>query len=315
MVYYKIPISNGVFDYPAGCILYCAYPVGGYMYCKFESVTETGAGWLTITESEFDVRRPDFPDPEKPPVHAVIATSAKLADGFVVLELPASVDTGTLVKFTAPCACSAVTGGIVINGVTYAVVDALGNVVTGAALLWDSGAQVAVLIDTAAGKAYIQNGAELPLSGGTMTGPIDMDGHKINGLGDPVDSSDAVPKSYADKKTSISLLWENENPKASFAAQTITIPNLSEYTHVGVVADWMGAADVAQLSSMQIYELASMTGGNLGVISMALGDQIASRTLSYDGTTGIAFKDARLGSTTQNRSVIPQKIYGIKGVW
>lgn len=63
MVYYKIPISDGVFDYPAGCVLCCAYPYDGYMYCKFESITTIGTDWIQITESEFDVRCPEFPTP------------------------------------------------------------------------------------------------------------------------------------------------------------------------------------------------------------------------------------------------------------
>ena len=66
MVYYKIPLSSGKFDYPAGCLLCCAYSYGGYMYCKFESVTTVGSGWVSITQSEFDVRCPDFPTPEGP---------------------------------------------------------------------------------------------------------------------------------------------------------------------------------------------------------------------------------------------------------
>ena len=176
MLYYKIPIRDSIFDYPAGCILCCAYPVENFMYCKFERVTSVGSDWTEITGSDFDSLCPDFPVPDLPPVQEVIATSAELSDGSILLDLPAGVGTGTIVKFPAPCACSAVTGGIVIDGVTYAVVDALGNEVAGECGLWSSGAMVAVLIDTAAEKAYIQNGAELPLSGGTMTGAITVNG-------------------------------------------------------------------------------------------------------------------------------------------
>lgn len=62
MVYYKIPLTGGL-DYPAGCILICAYTYDGYEYCKFERVTEVGSGWVNITESEFNVRCPEFPAP------------------------------------------------------------------------------------------------------------------------------------------------------------------------------------------------------------------------------------------------------------
>ena len=63
MVYYKIPLSGGL-NYPAGCILVCAYTYNGYEYCKFEKVTEVGSNWVSISESEFNVRCPDFPEPE-----------------------------------------------------------------------------------------------------------------------------------------------------------------------------------------------------------------------------------------------------------
>lgn len=62
MVYYKIPLSGGL-NYPAGCILCCAYTYNGYEYCKFEKVTEAGSNWVSISESEFNVRCPDFPEP------------------------------------------------------------------------------------------------------------------------------------------------------------------------------------------------------------------------------------------------------------
>ena len=65
MVYYKIPLSGGL-NYPAGCILCCAYTYEGYEYCKFERVTSVGSGWIEITESEFEVLCPDFPTPNAP---------------------------------------------------------------------------------------------------------------------------------------------------------------------------------------------------------------------------------------------------------
>ena len=62
MLYYKVPVVNGVTDCSAGSILLCAYPQGGYMVCKFESVANVGTNWVEITEDEFEANRPDFPD-------------------------------------------------------------------------------------------------------------------------------------------------------------------------------------------------------------------------------------------------------------
>ena len=89
-----------------------------------------------------------------------IATSAELLNGSIVLELPeGGVCTGTMVKFSAPCSCDKVTGGIKINEDTYTVVDAMGECVTGVGGVWDAGAQIAVLIDHENGTACIQNAA------------------------------------------------------------------------------------------------------------------------------------------------------------
>lgn len=89
-----------------------------------------------------------------------IAISAELLNGSIVLEMPeGGVCTGTMVKFTAPCNCDAVTGGLTIDGVTYTVVDAMGECVTGASGGWKEGAQIAVLIDNENKAACIQNAA------------------------------------------------------------------------------------------------------------------------------------------------------------
>lgn len=191
MVYYKIPIQDGVFDYPAGSILCCAYPVDNYMYCKFESVTSVGSDWVSITESEFDVRCPDFPAPDVPPAQEVIATSATLVDGSIELALPAPVDTGTLVKFSAPCACESVTGGLVIDGYTYTLVNAVGAAVASIDGLWAGGAQIAVLLDVSEKKAYIQNEAALRTSGGVMTGTLTVNGIILT---EGVDYGDTLPE-------------------------------------------------------------------------------------------------------------------------
>lgn len=161
MFYYKIPLTGGL-DYPAGCVLVCAYTYNGYQYCKFERVTEVGAGWVTITEAEFDIRCPEFPEPPPVIVQEVIATSASFLQGSIVLDLPYAVDTGTLVKFDAPCDCTAVTDGILIDSDIYLVVDSNDKVVTGVPGAWVIGAQVAVIIDKEDGFAYIQGTAPLP---------------------------------------------------------------------------------------------------------------------------------------------------------
>lgn len=72
MMYYKIPISESCFDFPAGCILCCGYPLNGYYYCKFEAVPDDGPDWVKITAEEFEANCPDFSVdlPDDPPADA-----------------------------------------------------------------------------------------------------------------------------------------------------------------------------------------------------------------------------------------------------
>lgn len=102
------------------------------------------------------------------------AASAMLVDGSIILELmqDGGVCTGTTVKFKAPCGSSAVTGGIVIDGVTYTAVDALGNCITGKRGHWVANAKVSVIIDASAHKAYVTNAAGIARAGDRMIGEL-----------------------------------------------------------------------------------------------------------------------------------------------
>ena len=86
-----------------------------------------------------------------------IATSATLTGGSIVLTLPeGGVCTGTTVKFTAPCACAAVTGGLVIDGVTYQIVDTMLDAVMGIDGAWQRDAALAVVMNCEKKFAVLQ---------------------------------------------------------------------------------------------------------------------------------------------------------------
>ena len=88
-----------------------------------------------------------------------IAESSVLIDGSIHLTLPEGhVCDGTTVKFCTPCSCDKVTGGIVIDGETYTVVGPKGDCVTGIGGVWDTGAQLSVVIDQTGHRAFLQNG-------------------------------------------------------------------------------------------------------------------------------------------------------------
>lgn len=80
MLYYKIPIVDGVFDYPTGCLLCCGYPLYGYYYCKFEACPEVGPDWVQITAEEFNANCPEFTIMDGDPLEPVHVTANKTLD-------------------------------------------------------------------------------------------------------------------------------------------------------------------------------------------------------------------------------------------
>lgn len=77
----------------------------------------------------------------------------------IKLNLPAEPFSGQIVTFKALCASSEITDGLIINGETYAVCNALGECVTGISGSWDSGALVSIILNVEDKKAYVQNNA------------------------------------------------------------------------------------------------------------------------------------------------------------
>ena len=75
------------------------------------------------------------------------------------IDLPvgATISDGKQITFKAPCDCSDVTA-LLIDGVAYDLVDALGNVVAGGNS-FTANAMVSVIIDTDTNKAFLQNAA------------------------------------------------------------------------------------------------------------------------------------------------------------
>lgn len=130
------------------------------------------------------------------PVTKVVATvnaGAAVENGAVILTLPKSVrvESGLIVNFNAPCDCSAVSEGLVIDDVTYSVVDAMNRVVTGnkSGGVWGKGSQVSVILNTENQKAYIQNPATSASSGtaGSQTQMVSYVGKTNDGTrSDPI---------------------------------------------------------------------------------------------------------------------------------
>lgn len=112
------------------------------------------------------------------------------------------------------------------------------------------------------------------------------------------------------------LLWTNPDPSVAFPAQTITIPNLSEYDYIEVYANKKATAPNAN----GVYSKALKgKGGNLSLAGansyVSYGASSEIRVYSVSGNT-ISFTDCSFCYTGHyeviNDELIPYQIYGGK---
>lgn len=146
----------------------------------------------------------------------------------------------------------------------------------------------------------------LPKSGGDMTGKINMNGQTIEGIGEPSADSEAATlktvKSYAGGGK---LLWTNTNPRVSFGEKTITINSLSDYDLI-------------------VLELCSYQGNErYGINTIITKETVAliiettssyGRMVKAEGTGIHISNNTSQSGDTNNSSLIPYRIYGIKNM-
>jgi len=113
----------------------------------------------------------------------------------IKLTLPAEPFSKQIVTFTAPCGCDQVTDGLVINGETYTVCDAMGECVTGKGGAWCAGAQISVVLDCENKKAFIQNAASPNLKD-ALNAHIDNQNNPHNVTADQVQVTENVVNAF-----------------------------------------------------------------------------------------------------------------------
>lgn len=120
----------------------------GYAFCRFDGINNF---------SLFTIDDGAWTDPTA--ATEIMADTANLANGRIVLTTTSDVATGTTIKFVAPCDCAAVYNGLTVNGSNYLIVDANGDSIAGASGYWAPGAVIAVIIDAGTKRAFVQNAA------------------------------------------------------------------------------------------------------------------------------------------------------------
>lgn len=111
------------------------------------------------------------------------------------------------------------------------------------------------------------------------------------------------------KKDERVLLWENASPNSAFAPQTLTIANLSSYQEYAILYRFHTT------ENMNLIEFAEVGAGTL--INMCDAGSIYRRNVVYqaDGLTISDIGGVKISgevSITDNRYLIPVKIYGVK---
>lgn len=160
----------------------CTKAVKGFDFVHLYQGDTVILSCLGITDfSGYALTDGEWSDPD--PDLDVVATGAALSNGSIVITSDKIIGTGTMLKFKAPCDCTAVTKGLVIDKKTYAIVDSLGSNVLGKGGMWASGAFVSVLIDKANLRAFVQNSAKPAVVLGIKdggTGATDVIGARKN---------------------------------------------------------------------------------------------------------------------------------------
>jgi len=139
--------------------------------------------------------------------------------------------------------------------------------------------------------------------------PASMDHHRITDLLQPQEDLDAVNKSYADSKISITKVWVNEAPDQAFPAQTLAIPFESNEMALVFFADGIDAR--AQSFLLAEFGHTCRVIGRYGSRISQRGVKAQAEGLYIDGGSRM-LTYGEWSSTDE--VMIPVAVYKIRGV-
>ena len=123
---------------------------------------------------------------------------------------------------------------------------------------------------------------------------------------------DAINDLYTNEDVEYILLWENPNPEAAFAAQTIEI-DFSDYKYIAIDATY-GYNQLGTYESF--FQKTIVEVGKSGVVTGAHSARYATSLRGVETTeTSITFSTGRMydsANRTSNNYCVPLHIWGIK---
>ena len=134
---------------------------------------------------------------------------------------------------------------------------------------------------------------DLPLTGGTLTGGLDLSGHRITSVGTPTSANDAVTKAYADAITG-GLIWINPIEDPDLADDSRTSPPVSPTEGVVYIVNSGGTGAWAGLDGHAVQWMHPTGGGPLQWVdllsrSVQAGDRFLVTAKAGAGLEGGSF--------------------------
>lgn len=102
------------------------------------------------------------------------------------------------------------------------------------------------------------------------------------------------------------VLWENPDKTATFAAQDITVEDISQFDFIGVEYCLTTSYPTQVMTSF-----ASFSSGGL-ICVLVGGSNQGNRKVTFTNSTTITFDAGSYSGSTNNKAGVPYKIYGIK---
>jgi len=119
---------------------------------------------------------------------------------------------------------------------------------------------------------------------------------------------DEVYQHFSDEfsKFSIDLLWENPDPTVSFAAQEVSVSNMSLYAFIMIVYKY-------RCSNAQLLSQTVPSGNSVWLsFSAKSSGSFGRRPVAYVDDNTLSFETASNSGSDNNEYAVPYQIYGIK---